>query len=216
MALATPALAVTTLSLSPPNIAVVQGQSFNIIIGVNPQGIKNYTAKIKLQYPAELLEAKLFTFGNGWMALSQPGYDSINNVKGILIKTAGYPGGISKSVIFGTVSFSTKKTGKGIIKIGADSIVLDGASHNVFKDTAVQNSLTIRASTSFPEEVLPPEEAPEEEIASSPPAIFDILTQPETKQSQRKLLIPIFASVGTLMLVIVGYVIYRKRKRKIV
>ena len=183
---------------------------------IDPQGIKNYTAKIQIQYPAELLEAKSFTFGDGWMALSQPGYDSINNVKGILIKTAGYPGGISKAITFGTVSFLAKKTGNGIIKIGADSIVLDGASHNVFKDTAVQSSLTIRASTSLPEgapeEILPPEE----EIASSPPAIFDILTQPETKQSQRKLLIPIFASVGTLMLVIVGYVIYRKRKRKIV
>jgi len=218
MALATPALAATTISLSPFNIAVTQGESFNFIVQVDPGSVKNYTVKMRLQYPAELLEVKSFTFGGGWMALSQAGYDLVDNEKGVLVKTAGFPGGFSNPVTFGTVSFLAKKSGNGIIKIGSDSVVLDGASHNVLKDTVVQSSITIAESLPPAEQLIPSEEetplTPEEETA--PPALFDILTQPEAKQSQWKLLIPILAGVGIIMFVIAGYIIYRKRNRKIV
>jgi hypothetical protein len=218
MALATPALAATTISLSPSNIAVTQGKSFNFIVQVDPGSVKNYTVKMRLQYPAELLEVKSFTFGGGWMALSQAGYDLVDNAKGVLVKTAGFPGGFSSPVTFGTVSFLAKKSGDGIIEIGSDSVVLDGASQNVFKDTVVQSSITITASLPPAEQAIPPEEEtpliPEEETA--PPALFDILTQPEVKQSQRKLLIPILVGVGIIMFVIVGYILYRRRRKKVV
>ena len=217
--LATPALAATTISLSPSNITITQGQSFNMSVKIDPQDIKNYTAKIQIQYPAELLEVKSFTFGGGWMMLSQPGYDLIDNAKGILIKTGGYPGGLSKPITFGTVSFLAKKPGDGIIKIGGDSIVLDGASHNVFKDTAAQSSLTITASLPLPEEVLPPEEEvlpPEEEVSVPPRPLFDILIEPLAKQLQRKPLIPILVAIGILILIIVGCVLYRRRRKKLV
>jgi len=56
--------------------------------------------------------------------------------------------------------------------------------------------------------------APEEETTpTSSPALFDILTQPEAKQSQRNLLIPILFGVGILMLVITGFVLYRRRRK---
>jgi hypothetical protein len=222
--LATPALAATTVSLLPLSVEVEQGQIFNIVIGVNPQGIKNYTAKIQIQYPAEFLEAKSFTFRGGWTVLSQPGYDLIDNAKGVLVKTAGFTGGFSSPVTFGTVSFLAKKTGNGIIKVGGNSIVLDRASHNVFEDTAVQSSITITASLPSVEQAIPPVEEipliPEEtsliQEETAPPALFDILTQPEAKQSKRNLLIPILAGVGILIVVIAGYALYRRRRKKLV
>jgi len=208
--LAMPALAATTISLSPPNIVVTEGQNFNVAVQIDPESVKNYTAKIQIQYPAELLTAESFTFGGNWMALSQPGYDLIDNENGVLIKTAGYPSGFSKAVTFGTVSFSTKKVGNGIIKIGGESVVLDGTNHNVFGNAVVQSSIIITASLPPAEQLIPPEEE------TAPPALFDILTQPEAKQSQRNLLMPILAGVGIIILGIAGYIIYRKRKREIV
>ncbi len=133
--LATPALATTTVSFSPANINTSQGKTFSVSIAVNPQGVNNYTAKIQLNYPAEILEVKSFSFGNGWMPLTQSGYDLIDNANGVLIKTAGYPGGLSSAATFGTISFYAKKTGSGVIKLGGDSLALDANSQNVISGT---------------------------------------------------------------------------------
>jgi len=130
-----PVLAATNISFSPPSITVKQGQTFMLTTSVNPQGIKNYTVKLELNYPVELLEVKSFTFGSTWMPLSQSGYDSIDNTKGILIKTAGYPGGLSSTASFGTVSFLAKKAGSGTITIGNNSLALDSTNKNVLSGT---------------------------------------------------------------------------------
>lgn len=173
--LATSVWAITIISLSPGSVSVNQGKTFNLIISVNPQGIKNYTIKTELTYPADLLQVKSFTFGTNWMPLSQPGYDLIDNTDGVLIKTAGYPAGTASAVTFGTVSFLAKKTGTGIIKVGNNSLALDSGNQNVFSSALVQASVNITApvvppaSTPTPEEEVP---TPEEEapVVVSPPA----------------------------------------------
>src|SRR3989344_5755358 len=113
MAIAAPALAATSVSFAPVNVSVRQGQTFTLTIGVNPQGVKNYTAKTELRYPADLLEVKSFTLADGWILFSKPGYDLTDNTNGVLIKTAGYPNGVSSSTTFGKVSFLAKKSGSG-------------------------------------------------------------------------------------------------------
>ncbi|MEK7160515.1 MAG: hypothetical protein AAB724_00660, partial [Patescibacteria group bacterium] len=92
MAMAAPALAATSVLFTPVNVSVSQGQTFTLTIGVDPQGVKNYTAKMELSYPADLLEVESFTFANDWVQIFESGYDLIDNVNGLLIKTAGYPG----------------------------------------------------------------------------------------------------------------------------
>jgi len=150
MVLATPAFAVTTVSFTPLNINIEQGKRFTLIVKIDPQSVKNYTAKIQIQYLVELLEVKLFTFNDGWMALSQPGYDLVDNTNGSLIKTGGYPGGFSNPLTFGTISFLAKKSGYGVIKIGNDSIVLDGNSRNLYKDSGTQSYVRITTTTPKP------------------------------------------------------------------
>jgi len=147
--LAMPALAATTVSLSPVNISVTSGKNFNVVIAVNPQGASNYTEKIELDYPADLLQVKSFSLGSNWMALSQTGYDLIDNTNGKLIKTAGYPGGISSSATFGTVSFYAKKAGSGTIKLGNGSLALDANNQNVLSGTP-SVSVAITAPVSVP------------------------------------------------------------------
>lgn len=146
MAIAAPALAATSVSFAPISASVRQGQTFTLTIGVNPQGVKNYTAKTELHYPADLLEVKSFTFAPSWMPLAQPGYDLTDNTNGVFIKTAGYPGGVSSAVTFGTVSFLAKKSGNGTIAINSgNSLALDANNQNVLASALVQTTVAISA-----------------------------------------------------------------------
>ena len=149
--LAVSAMAATTVSFSPASVNVVSGKSFNVVVAVNPQGVSNYTEKIELTFPADILEVKSFSFGNSWMALSQTGYNLIDNTNGILVKTAGYPGGLSSSATFGTVSFYAKKAGSGTIKLGSGSLALDAINQNVLSG-APSVSVAITAPVSVPAE----------------------------------------------------------------
>lgn len=155
-------LAATTISLSPASVSVTQGESFNLVIAVNPQGVKNYTVKVELEYPTDLLEVKSFSFSNGWMALSQTGYDLIDNTNGLLIKTAGYPGGIPTSATFGTVSFSAKKSGSGVIKLTSNSMALDAENENVLSSPLAQVTVSIAAPAPIAPGPTYPDEGTEE------------------------------------------------------
>ena len=145
VAIAAPAFAATSVSFTPVNVSVRQGQTFTLTIGVNPQGAKNYTAKTELRYPADLLEVKSFTFAPSWMPLSQSGYDLTDNTNGVFIKTAGYPGGVSSPVTFGTVSFLAKKSGNGTIALNSNSFALDANNQNVLASASVQTAVVISA-----------------------------------------------------------------------
>jgi hypothetical protein len=154
--LAGTALAATSFSFSSTAFNVAQGQSFVLRTTVDPQGTANYTVKLELQYPADILEVRLFTLGNSWMPVSQPGYDLIDNTSGVLIKSAGYPGGLSSSATFGTVSFYAKKSGNGTIQTTNNSFALDANSQNVLSGT-VQASVAIAKPSVVP---VPSEEKP--------------------------------------------------------
>jgi len=225
---ATPALAASTFSLSPSNISITRGQSFDMTIRIDPAGLKNYTVKTGLQYPSDMLEVKHFAFGAGWMALSQSGYDLIDNKNGVLIKTAGYPSGFSENKIFGVVSFSAKKTGSGIIEIKDNSLVLDQRNQNVLGSFLSKAFFTIKAPSSekiIPKNEISPTPAEEttpssaEEISSSPRPLFDILTGPAVEPTKKGPLITYLIIAGIIVLMIVASVIiykkYRKKKRKL-
>ncbi len=127
---AIPAFAATIAVLSPANLNINKGQNFNVSVSVNPQGTNNYAEKLVVNYPADILEETSFSFGSAWIALTQPGYDTVDNSNGILIKTAGYPGGISSSIPFGTISFHAKKAGNGNIRIGNNSLAFEVSSQS--------------------------------------------------------------------------------------
>ncbi|MFH1990530.1 MAG: cohesin domain-containing protein [Patescibacteria group bacterium] len=141
--LATPALAATTVSLSSVSVSVEEGQTFNLTVSVNSQVVKSYMVKLEIKYPADVLEVGSFNFGNNWMQLSQPGYDLIDNTNGILIKTAGYPGGLISQADFGTIVFKVKKSGAGVIQVTENSLALNADNLNVISGLPVGASVTI-------------------------------------------------------------------------
>ncbi len=127
----------STMSLSPLSVAVKPGQTFNVLVSLDPQSGKISTAKVELKYPADLIEATNFSFvGPSWIALAQEGYDLMDNVNGSMIKTAGYPKGASTPVAFGTATFRAKKAGVATISVG-DKTLLLGADGKNSLSTAV-------------------------------------------------------------------------------
>jgi len=142
--LATPALAANFI-FSPATVNAEAGKTFNLTVSLNPGADKNTTIKMEIKFPADLLQVNSFSFGNtgSWIALAQPGYDLIDNTNGVLIKTAGYPGGVASTLTFGTVNFTTKKAGTGKIQIGANSLALDNANKNTLTSTPAETSVVI-------------------------------------------------------------------------
>ena len=122
-------MASTVALLTPLNIDVVVGEEFDVEITVNAQSEENFTEKIEINFPAGLVEVKSFYFARKWMTLPSEDYDLIDNENGVLIKTGGYPGGFSRDVLFGTITFKSKTAGTGVIKLGSGSLAYDIDNH---------------------------------------------------------------------------------------
>lgn len=169
------ALAATSITLTPTTVSVKVGETFTVPVSVNSQGVKNYTVGLKLNYPANLLQVKSFTFGDSWMALNQSGYDLIDNTNGVLIKTAGYPQGFSSNVQFGIVTFQAKKTGTGVIALASGTTAYDQLNQNVFIGYAqVAVSITAPVATATPKATIAPTQpgkSPATELATPTPSV---------------------------------------------
>lgn len=140
-----PALAATDILFSTVSVNVMEGESFDIAVNLNPDSVKNYTAKIELDYPVDILGISSFELSPGWIPLSQPGFDLIDNETGSLIKAGGYVGGFSNPATFGIVTFTAKKTGSGAITATGDSLILDAESKNVISYSLPNVDVTVHS-----------------------------------------------------------------------
>src|SRR6266498_528758 len=148
-----------SLLLSPAAKTVTKGQTFTVVVSVKPVGDKVYTVKASVTYPASLLEVKSFAFASGWLPLTQPGYDSINNTNGLLVKSAGYAGGLSSLKTLGTITFRAKAAGTARVLVGNDSLMLNATNVNLFS-SGNQSVVTVlsgiaKSPTSSPVAVSP-------------------------------------------------------------
>jgi hypothetical protein len=142
------ALAATTASITPTSVKVVAGQQFNVVVAVNPNGTSDYAEQLQINYPASLLQVTAFNIGSNWMSLTQPGYDSVDNTNGVLIKTAGYAGGINSLTPFGTITFTAEKSGSGTITIGDGSQAFEKSGQTAITGTGA--SFVVTAATIAP------------------------------------------------------------------
>ncbi|MBU1046477.1 cohesin domain-containing protein [Patescibacteria group bacterium] len=124
--------------LEPTDIKVNEGEIFVLDIKVNPYLVNFYTAKIEVKYPADLLEIKSFDQDDSWISVEEAGYDFIDNDLGYIIKTAGYPGGTSKTTLFGKIFFKVKKEGPGFIQVGGNTFILNSEGKNVFEGKSLK------------------------------------------------------------------------------
>jgi hypothetical protein len=173
------ALAASDFTISlPSGTSYNPGQTFTANVIVSPVE-KIYTVGIQLDYPANLMRVESFNFASTWMPLSQEGYDSINNTTGLLIKTAGYPGGITSSKTIGTVTFKALNSGQGTIQLTSDSFALNAQNTNITGNLGI-SQIVIKTNEVIPEEQTPEENVTPEEITQPEEEITpEEITQPE-------------------------------------
>lgn len=110
------------LRISPESGSYNVGDKFSVVISVDPAGQKIDTVRVKLTYPADLLEINNFTVSPSFTF--QAGSSGFDNKAGNFSWGAGLAGGTSSSITFGTVNFTVLKTGEAQISINGDSMIL--------------------------------------------------------------------------------------------
>ncbi len=134
IALVVPAMAsAATFSFTPNSATFKPGQTFSTAVFVTPSvGEEITTAKLSLDFSSSLLEVVSFTPTTGWIALSLPGSDLVDNVNGKLIKTGGLPAKVTSKKQFGTIVLRAKAVGGAKIGINADSMLIDTTNTNKY------------------------------------------------------------------------------------
>ncbi len=133
----------STVNLSPTTVSVTPGKVFTVQVMANPNGAHVYTVRANISFNPALVQVTNFTFAPKWLALSTSGYDVTNNTTGSLIKTAGYPGGITSSTAFGVITFKAKAMGSAHIAVTNKSLTLNANSKNTVSGTQGSSAVTI-------------------------------------------------------------------------
>ncbi|MDP2655125.1 MAG: cohesin domain-containing protein, partial [bacterium] len=133
----------SAITLAPTSVATVAGNTFSVTVGVNPTSGKAYTVRANLSFDPSMITLTSFSFASKWMALPQEGYDTEDNVSGVLVKTGGYPGGIIAQTTLGTATFRAKKTGTATISATSESLILDANNQNTVTGSQGQVSVII-------------------------------------------------------------------------
>ncbi|MDO8561275.1 MAG: hypothetical protein Q7S05_00410 [bacterium] len=172
-----PAVALAaSLAPLPDALSLQTGRDYSIPIYVTPTaGEKIYTVKVTLSYPSELVSVTGFSFAPSWLPLTQPGYDSIGN--GTVIKTAGYPGGISSQILVGTLSISANASGSGSISVTSGAQTLDSNNANTLSG---RGSTQITISAPAPATPSNPIRTPTSPAATKPKTIPKTTVQSAT------------------------------------
>lgn len=165
LATAAPVFA-STITLAPVVLSVAAGQTVSMTVNVDAGQTEAVTAKAVITYPAETLEAISFSFAPIWIQLSQPGYDGMAG--GLVVKTAGYPGGFTGAKTFGTLVFKAKKAGTATVAVSGDSAVWGGQGGSTLGGAQGASALTVTGGTTVsPAPVAPAPRQPSPALADA-------------------------------------------------
>ncbi|HUY05155.1 MAG TPA: cohesin domain-containing protein [Candidatus Paceibacterota bacterium] len=138
----------STLDLSPQTVTVAPGQTVSVVVSVAPAGATLSAIKSDISYPTGLLTPTSFTFAPTWIPLTQSGYDQMTG--GMIIKSAGYPGGLTDTAVLGTIVFTAQAAGTATVAVQSSSIAYDTAGNNALTGAQGAAAVTIRSVTVTP------------------------------------------------------------------
>lgn len=103
---------------------------------VLPEDETLYTAQMALGYDQNILSVSDIKISEGWMSLEREGYSQVTG--GYVLKTAGFPGGISEKTPL--LTFSLVKSGGGVasLVIEETSKIYDAKGNNLFSGVVVK------------------------------------------------------------------------------
>jgi Na+/melibiose symporter-like transporter len=171
---------------------------------VRPISNAIYTARLALNYPSDLLNYESAVFSNGWIPLLLGEKSSfVDSASGLVVKTAGYPGGVPmEGTDFAVINFVAKKSGSGTISTNAGSVAMDKKGFDKYSGNLSQTNLLVHGNPVSVQVIASPEGAEQTETTQVVENQND-----ETKKDTRKSLLAgilgFFTSIpGYLMLIV--------------
>lgn len=161
-----------SLGVSKESFSLNKGDKFQLQISIDPEDSSNYTAKIRVDFPSNILSVSSFSMDRNWLVLPVKEYDEINNPKGYLVKTGGFPQGFRNKTIFGTINFEAKESGSGTITIGKESLVLDANNKNV-----LEGAKTVKVSVGSAE-IAPTPTSPDAKFITRTEILNPVVSRP--------------------------------------
>ncbi len=119
-------------SVSDSYISVEKGDIIEIVVYASSLSENSYTFKSSINFSSDLLSVSDWQWADNWMPLDVEEYDLIDNDSGKIIKTAGYPTGLSDKEEFGVVTFVAKESGQAVISLGYDSFILNADGNDTY------------------------------------------------------------------------------------
>lgn len=108
------------------------GDTLRAKIMIDSGGVNIKQAKIKINYPIDLLEVKYFIYGDKWAPVKELISNLIDNVNGFLIKEANRTETVSQLNNFGIIVFKIKALGEINFSVNSESILFDENNLNIF------------------------------------------------------------------------------------
>ena len=201
----------SSIILEPKVVVVRVGETFTLQVVIDPLGSSQYTTRFSITFPPDRLEVTSFVFGNNWLAVPQPLYDLLDNQRGRLIKTGGWPKGFSSPVSFGVITFRAKKAGDSVINVSSQSFILDATN----KSTLTSRPQVRVVAVGGP---LPPVSTIEPllDLPAGEPNLFDISLTPEQVISRRSMMFFTLLFLIAIFLGITGRFIFVWFKRRLI
>src|SRR3989338_6263633 len=144
-----------TMSLSPASRSVDVGDSFSIVVSVDPNGATLDTVRADISFTASMLEVTDIDLGTLFPAAS-PG-NSTSNTNGTLSYGAyKYGGDVTDSGTFATITFHALSSGTATISVTDDSRLISAGEEMI--DTTDLGSATVTIGGSGTAEAIAEEE----------------------------------------------------------
>ncbi|TSC95250.1 MAG: hypothetical protein CEN87_262 [Parcubacteria group bacterium Licking1014_1] len=195
--------------LKPNVVAVQAGETFTLPVVVDPAGKSQYTVRLSITFSPDLLEVASFIFDKNWIAVSQPGYDVLDNKQGKLIKTAGFPKGFSSTALFGTIVFKAKGPGTSVISVSSpQSFILNAKNESTLESRPQAKVISAEGSVPNISSVTPLPNLPVKETN-----IFDIIQKPVLPAKQNVIPLIFFSVLAGIVLVLFVIFIMRWVKK---
>ncbi|HUC88603.1 MAG TPA: cohesin domain-containing protein [Candidatus Paceibacterota bacterium] len=203
----------SSIIFTPNVINTEVGKTFTLPVVIDGAGSNNYTVRLFLTFSPQLLEITSFSLGPNWIGVSQPGYDSIDNKQGQLIKTAGFPKGFSSTTSFGTIAFRAKGAGDSTIVVGTKTFILDSGNKSTLASRPQVHIIIASAAVpGAPAPSIQPQPLPN--LPAGEPNLFDVNIAPAQNANHPGATFFILLLTLAIILGIVGRIIFVKIRRR--
>lgn len=144
-----------TFELAVPSEETRVGDEVRIPVYIDaPEGETAVITSAEILFPETMIWVKSLELAPGWLPVVGEEYQSLDNGAGVVLKTAGFEGGVSGRALFGTVLGIATGVGDASLSAGDRSYLLDKDNRDILRKGA---PVTLKIQPVPAQSGLPPE-----------------------------------------------------------